>query len=84
MTDLNPKRSGNPATAANAAHVSSKTPAVSEPPEWMHRYLKLSPRLRQGYRRFVGTLPDGPQRLHDLDEQVSQWPDSIDTSKIEG
>jgi len=79
MTDLNPKRSGNPTTAVSAAHVTSKAPAVSEPPEWVDRYLRLSPRLRRGYRRFVGTLPDGPQRLQDLDEQVSQWPDSMNT-----
>jgi len=39
----------------------------------VHRYLRLSPRLRRGYRRFVDMLPDGPQRLQDLDEKISQW-----------
>ena len=46
-------------------------------PEWVLRDLRLSPRLRRGYRRFVGTLPDGPQRLQDLDEEISQWPVDI-------
>ena len=77
MTDLNPMRSGNHQTAASAASTTSKAPAASEPPEWVHRYLRLSPRLRRGYRRFVGTLPDGPQRLQDLDEEISQWPADI-------
>jgi len=79
MTDLNPMRSGTTTitAAASAASTASKAPPASEPPEWVHRYLRLSPRLRQGYRRFVGTLPDGPQRLSDLDEQVSQWPADI-------
>jgi hypothetical protein len=77
MTDLNPMRSGNQHTAASAASATSKAPAPSEPPEWVHRYLRLSPRLRRGYRRFVGTLPDGPQRLHALDEEISQWPADI-------
>jgi len=52
------------------------TPPAS-PQEWVHRYLRLSPRLRRGYRRFVDMLPDGPQRLQDLDEKISQWPADI-------
>jgi hypothetical protein len=50
----------------------------------VHRYLRLSPRLRRGYRRFVGTLPDGPQRLHALDEEISQWPADIGDGDTKG